>query len=951
MQSGSLADAVQRRWAAWRDRAREQGARVPESEAFVTTLQRVWEGSDYVAQSMERDPALPAALLDSGELLAQYGPGTLDRLLRDRLLDVRDEPALHRVLRLFRRRQMVRIIWRDLAGWATLEETLEDLSALADCCISRSLELLHSWQEAELGTPQDPDGNPQRMVVLGMGKLGARELNLSSDIDLIFTFPRRGPVQGNDRLSSEEYFRRLAQRLIQALDNQTVDGFVFRVDTRLRPFGESGPLVLSFGAMEEYYHSQAREWERYAMVKARAVAGEPAAVQDLMAVLRPFVYRRYLDFAAIESLREMKALISRELERKGLSDNVKLGPGGIREIEFIGQVFQIIRGGRETALQIRPIQPVLQLLGAHGLLPFYVVHELQSAYRFLRLVENRIQAWRDRQTHALPPAPEDRLRLARAMGYDDWDSFEAVLGRHRKRVQGHFDKVFAAPKAQGEERADSPYVSLWKYGLEGEQAPALLENAGFEHPAWTVQRLQAFRNSAACRNLGQRGRERMDHLMPMLLEAISGVGASDQILDRVLRLLEAIARRTAYLALLVENPVALSQLLRLIAISPWIGDQLSRHPLLLDELLDPRRLYSPLHREELADDLRTLMANVAPDDQEQQMERLRQFSQSNMLRVAAADLTGVIQVMVVSDYLTDIAEVTVQAVMDQCFDHLSARHGRPRGILGENTGFAVVGYGKLGGIELGYGSDLDLVFLHGNSDPQGVTDSARPIANDLFYARLAQRFIHMLGTRTPSGILYEVDTRLRPDGASGLLVSSLDAFAHYQGESAWTWEHQALLRARPVAGDPAVRARFNEIRRSVLSRERDPERLRSDVREMREKMRASLDRSGPDQFDLKQGHGGIADIEFMVQYAVLSQADRHPDLLDWTDNIRLLEGLARHDLMPGQRAEELADIYRALRTDYHRYSLQNQPGLVPAERLREERRRVRELWRELMLDD
>ncbi len=948
--TAGFADIAKTRWQAWCAKAKEQGLSIPDSAPFSAALLQVWEASDYVAQSIERDPTLLTELLASGRLLAQYGPGALDRQLRDLLQEVRDEAALHRTLRRFRRYQMVRIIWRDLAGWASLDETLEDLSALADCCIARTLALLHSWSEAELGTPLGPDGEPQSLVVLGMGKLGARELNLSSDIDLIFSFRGHGPVRDNDRLSSEQFFRRLAQRLVQALDNTTGDGFVFRVDTRLRPFGDSGPLVLSFGAMEDYYHAQAREWERYAMVKARAVAGEPGDVEELMAVLRPFVYRRYLDFAAIESLREMKQLISRELARKGMSDNVKLGPGGIREIEFIGQVFQIIRGGREQRLQIRPIQPVLNLLGELGLLPFYVVHELQSAYRFLRLVENRIQAWQDRQTHALPKDDEGRLRLARSMGFPDWEGFMAVLDRHRQRVQGHFDKVFAAPQAEDGDEGESPYASLWKSGLDDDQAVPLLQRSGFEQPEQAVQRLRTFHNSAACRNLGQRGRERMDRLMPLLLEAASGVGAADQTLERVLRLLEAIARRTAYLALLVENPIALSQLVRLIAVSPWIGDQLSRHPLLLDELLDPRRLYSPLRHEDLVNDLDVMLSNVDAQDQEQQMERLRQFAQSNMLRVAAADLTGVIRVMVVSDYLTEIAEVTVQAALEQCFGHLAQRHGRPQGILGDDTGFAVIGYGKLGGIELGYGSDLDLVFLHGNRGAQGSTDGNTPIPNDLFYARLAQRFIHMLNTRTPSGILYEVDTRLRPDGAAGLLVSSLDAFAHYQAESAWTWEHQALLRARPVAGDPAVRSRFRAIRLDVLARERDQDQLRKDVREMREKMRASLDRSNADQFDLKQGHGGIADIEFMVQYAVLSQAARHPDLLDWTDNIRLLGSLAHHDLMPGQTADELAHIYRALRTDYHRYSLQNQPGLIPVDRLTDERRRVVEMWRELMLD-
>jgi glutamate-ammonia-ligase adenylyltransferase len=755
-------------------------------------------------------------------------------------------------------------------------------------------------------------------------------------------------VRGHSYLTNEQFFQRLAQKLVQALNTQTADGFVFRVDTRLRPFGESGPLVLSFDALHDYYQAQAREWERYAMVKARPIAGDPEDVRHLMDMLRAFVYRRYLDYGAIESLRDMKALISKEVERKGMEDNIKLGPGGIREVEFVGQVFQIIRGGREPELQIRPIMAVLALLGDKGLLPGYVVAQLSQAYRFLRLVENRLQAWRDQQTHMLPEGDAGRLRLARAMGYSDWTGFRAVLERHRGRVQGHFDKVFAAPQA--EEEDEGPFAALWKGSLDASLAVGLLAETGFSHPESAVARLRLFRKSATCRSLSSRGRERLDRLMPMLLEAVAGCPAPDEGLNRVVNLVESIARRTAYLALLVENPVALSQLVRLIAISPWIAARLARQPLLLDELLDPRRLYAPLRHRELQGELDTLLAAVDPDDQEQQMERLRQFSQSNMLRVAAADLTGAIPVMIVSDYLTDIAEVSVAAVLSQCWDHLVRRHGRPRDIYGDDSGFAVIGYGKLGGIELGYGSDLDLVFLHGNRDPNAMTDGTRPLANDVFYARLAQRLIHMLNTATASGVLYEVDTRLRPDGAAGLLVSSLEAFARYQAESAWTWEHQALLRARPVAGDPAVRSRFRAIRAGVLASPRDPGRLRSDVREMREKMRAQLDRSNGHKFDLKQGCGGIADIEFMVQYRVLRWASRYPDLLDWTDNIRLLESLTRHDLLPGRAAEQLADAYRALRTDYHRFSLQDEPGLIPETRLQSERETVRELWRSMMSD-
>jgi len=401
----------------------------------------------------------------------------------------------------------------------------------------------------------------------------------------------------------------------------------------------------------------------------------------------------------------------------------------------------------------------------------------------------------------------------------------------------------------------------------------------------------------------------------------------------------------------VENPLALSQLVRLSGESSWVVSQLVRQPILMDELLDPRRLYSPLRRQELDAELDVMLGQLDPEDLEQQMERLRQFAQGNMLRVAAADLTDVIPLRIVSDYLTDIAEAVLTRTVDLAWRHLLAKHGAPTEIAGENTGFAVIGYGKLGGIELGYGSDLDLVFLHGSRNPMAVTaggDARRKIANDVFYARMGQRVIHLLTTRTPAGILYEADMRLRPNGNAGMLVSSLSAFEAYQEKEAWTWEHQAMLRARPIAGDPVVMARFEAIRRHVLSRERDPKALRRDVIEMRAKMRAALDKSEPGQFDLKQGVGGIADIEFMVQYAILRWAHQHPDLLDWSDNLRLLEGLERHALLAGDDAKLLANTYQVFRAVYHRNALQESPGLMSDQRLCEERRMVRDIWQTLM---
>jgi len=933
----------------WMVALAEHGIEVPRHPLIERTLESVWEASDYVAQSCIRYPEILPQLLASGHLERPYAPGEMDRLLAAELEGVADDRALAIALRRFRRREMARIIWRDIMVLAGLDATLEDLSALADACVDRSLRFLYRRLVAELGTPRDAAGTEQSLVILGMGKLGARELNLSSDIDLLFAYTARGHTDGPRPLTNEQFFTRLAQNLIQVLSAHEVDGFVFRVDVRLRPFGTSGPLTLSFDALEDYYQSQAREWERYAMIKVRVVAGDPEAGEWLDAMLRPFVYRRYLDFGAIESLRDMKRMIHRELERQGMADDIKLGPGGIREIEFIGQTFQLIRGGRDPELQIRSIRPVLRLLGEKGLLPVRAVEQLSAAYEYLRLVENRLQAWKDEQTHRLPEDPLGRLRLARAMGCVDWDDFYRVLQRHRDRVQGEFDRVFATPHVE-EECQDQAFTSLWTREGEDAHYRKQLAEAGFKDPRAILERLRNLRDSALRKGMGPHGDDRMARLIPPVVNLAADTSDPDLVLERVLRVLESVLSRTAYLAMLIEHPIVLSQLARLAEKSPWFTDQLVHHPLLLDELLDSRRLYAPLHRTDLEAELGSLLAPLAEGDLEQQMERLRQFAQGNRLRVAAADLTGVIPLTVVSSYLTGVAEVTVSQVLALAYAHLRAKHGPPPNAPNDGTGFLVLGYGKLGGLELGYGSDLDLVFLHGSDAVDAETGGDRRIAVGQLYLRLGQRMIHMLTTRTPSGQLYEVDMRLRPDGRTGMLVRSFTAFVGYQTGEAWTWEHQALVRARPVAGDRVLADRFEQVRRQLLCRPREPERLRTDVCAMRERMRKELDQTRRGWFDLKQGHGGITDIEFMVQYSVLRWAAQHPDLADRTDNGRLLETLAHLDLLPATMVEDLTDAYKALRAAYHRNALQGQPARIPDDQLVESREQVRGWWRKLMAD-
>ncbi len=944
-----LPEPLRGRVASLWERFREQNQ--PVAPELQGELARVWGASDFVAQTCIRDPALLQDLWASGDLARSYPESHYGQRLEALLATVTAEPALGEVLRRFRRREMVRIAWRDLARRAELNETTGDLSGLADACVAAALDRLHAWHCERWGTPVNAQGEVQRLVVLGMGKLGAHELNFCSDIDLIFAYPEDGETQGAARpLSNQEFFIRLGQRLIAALDATTAHGFVFRVDMRLRPFGESGALALSFDALENYYQIHGREWERYAMIKARVVAGDLQAGARLMKALKPFVYRRYVDYGAFESLREMKAMIAREVQRKGMEENVKLGAGGIREVEFIGQAFQLIRGGREPTLQVRRILTVLEALRGFQLLPDFVVHELVEAYTFLRHTEHRLQEWAEQQTHTLPKGETERLRLAFSMGFPHWAVFEKTLRRHMRRVHEHFEQVFAAPQTEHAKADALDLTAVWQGNVDEEQAEARLTEAGYRESGEVYRLVQQVRGGRSFVSLSSQGRTRMNQLMPLLLGAAGQSEHPDAALKRLLALVEAVARRTSYLSLLVENPMALSQLVRLCGASSWIAALLSRYPQLLDELLDPRALYAPPRRDELANELRQRLLQCGPDDLEQQMETLRHFKQAKVLRVAAADIMEAVPLMVVSDHLTEIAEVVLGASLDLAWRHLIERHGRPW--CGDarvcDTGFAVIGYGKLGGIELGYGSDLDIVFLH-SSDSQGrSTNGAKPLDNAVFYARLGQRIIHILHTRTPAGILYEVDTRLRPSGASGLLVSSVAAFSEYQAGQAWTWEHQALVRARAVAGDPAVIESFEKIRREALSRQRDLAELRREVREMRERMRAGLSKAREGQFDLKQDRGGMADIEFMVQYGVLAWAHDHPALLEYTDNIRLLQTFADKGLLPEPDVVLLSDAYRAYRARGHRLTLQDQPAIVDAGEFTDYRAQVARIWNALI---
>ncbi len=937
---------------------------------FAHRLVTLFAASPYCALLCRRFPDWLPQLAGSGALDQPRAAEQWRALLQLELDGVDNTEALDVALRRFRNREYLRIVWRDFNHLADMVGTTADITRLAEVCIDAALDFHYRALCAECGTPRDGQDNAQRMVVLGMGKLGAGELNLSSDIDLIFSYPAGGDTDGTDPskkggIPNQEFFARLGQRLIRSLDQNSAEGFVFRVDMRLRPYGDSGALVLNFDAMEEYYQDQGRDWERYAMIKARPVAGDIAAGEQLMALLRPFTYRRYIDFSAFESLRQMKLLIQREVQRRKLQQNIKLGGGGIREIEFIAQCFQLIRGGRERVLQERHLLTVLDYLVELGYLPTDAVVELKAAYIFLRNTEHAIQGHQDKQSQDLPTGDTARIALAHVLGFADWPAFVDVLEQHRGNVGRHFANVIAVPE---EERYQTHYPELaqwrsfWADTEASVEATAeQLAEQGHEDALETARLLLALRESRAVTRMQAQGRERLDEFMPQLLWAVTAADKPSQALQRILPLVEAVLRRTAYLVLCVENPPVLQQLVVLCSASPWIAEQLARHPALLDELLNTGTLYQAPPKEELRSDLVQQLLRIPLDDTEAQMEALRYFKLSHQLRVAAAEVSGRLPLMKVSDYLTWIAEAVLDHVLELAWHYLTSRHGAPQLAAdsavvasAEHKHFIVVGYGKLGGIELSHGSDLDLVFIH-DADPSGMTDGPAPLDNSSFFTRLGQRIIHILTAQTPLGVLYDVDMRLRPSGNSGLLVSSLKAFGEYQNKSAWTWEHQALVRARPVAGDSRLASAFNALREQVLCTPRDVDKLRENVIEMRDKMRGQLTPRGSETddnpvFDLKHGRGGIVDLEFLVQYATLANAPTHPALTRWTDNIRIIESLQAEGIFDAADSIGLTEAYKSLREAVHRRNLQQVSNLVPIAEWSGQRELVIELWRKWLED-
>jgi glutamate-ammonia-ligase adenylyltransferase len=905
------------------------------------SLEQVQSWSLFVERETSRFPEL----LAETHWQTAYAPGELTQRIHADLMASESLAQLNQRLRYHRRAEMVRIAIRDLKGLAEVEETLQDLSDLADALVSGALDWHYHVLTQRYGTPIGQEsGEPQKLIVLGMGKLGGQELNFSSDIDLIFVYPEKGQTEGADRaIPNDQFFIRLGQALNKSLTEFSPDGTVYRVDMRLRPFGQSGPLAVSFAEMETYYQVHGRAWERYALVKARIIAGDHEKGQELFEILRPFVYRKYVDFSAIEALRDLKAMINVEVQKKDMHRNIKLGPGGIREIEFIVQAFQLVHGGREKPLQGRRLMPMLSVLMERHYIDETTQQRLLEAYIFLRRAENRLQEWSDQQTHDLPTEARQQQALAESMGFDDYTVFKAALDVHLAFVQSEFDQVFA------DEAQDAVTdKTLKEVCLSDEIVSAGLQSLALEQPDEVADKINKFMASRAYTHASAEAVERFKAVLPLVLTELSQVDNQTLALERSLSVLASVMNRSVYLVLLKENLQAIKHLLQLCALSAWMAEVLVKYPALLDQLLDESILYEPLDLIGLKQEASAILAETFDDD-EAFMNQIRQWKHAQVFRVAAADITGHLPIMKVSDYLTWIAEAVLEATTEYAWQFMQKRSGLPGGYEPQaGMPFLIIGYGKLGGIELGYGSDLDIVFLYDELNPSAMSDGPKALENNLYFMRLTQKVISLLTTFMPTGVLYEVDTRLRPNGASGMIVTDLAAFEAYEKNKAWVWEHQALVRTRAIVGSEQAQTHFYDFKKAFITQPRSLDDLKGEVVSMRHKMRASLDKTSAERFDLKQGAGGIVDIEFMVQYLVLGFAHQYEPLTDWSDNIRLLETIKSVGLLDAERADQLIDAYRVYRNRYHRLALQNEKALVSTEEFVEEREVVSAAWQALM---
>ncbi len=913
-----------------------------------------------------------------------------------------NETSCMSFLRVTRRQHSAAIAVLELSQKISVEQAMLRMSLLAESLIQVAYLWSYAMQSQTFGAAassldwaqhsQEPgtelaielnqqptklDRSFQNMMVLAMGKFGGMELNFSSDIDLIFFYPSAGQTIGGRRtIENNRFFQKVGQQLIRLLDEKTSDGFVFRVDMRLRPYGDSGNLVMSVDQAEDYYHEQGRGWERFAMVRARIITGRPEEKYQLEQILRPFAFRRYIDYGVIDSLRSMKDMIQREVRRRGLVGDIKLGAGGIREIEFMVQSLQLIQGGRNKRLQERNLLKVLPLLAEQELLPEHSAEELADNYRFLRRLEHCLQQLEEKQTQQLPETTETQAVIATLMGFAHWDNFKVKLDQIQQSTNQQFNAIFGEEPTLNEEQDDF-YLSLWEGYISAEKLSEKLISVSIIDAKQLVNLITGFRNSNAHVSLSQKGAKRLKLFLPTLLAIGLETENPIETITNLIRILRTILKRTAYLDLLSENLPILQHLVDLVSRSQWIVDRLCESPILFDELLYPNSLYEPLQTSDLRSELRQSLLRIEESDQEQILDTIRNFKQINELRVAAALLAERLSISQVNRYLSQLAEVIIQTALGICWRQMIERYGEPSGLvdtaetasnidssldsdvssIAVDTGFAIIAYGKLGGNELGFNSDLDLVFLFDQplaSETVGArngssSDKPSRILNiSRFYTRLAQKLIHFLSTRTSLGVLYEVDMRLRPSGNSGMLVSHIDTFEVYQQESAWTWEHQALVRARPVAGSASICQRFAEIRHETLCQQRDSALLKKDVVEMRQKMRNELDKSAKTLFNIKQGAGGVVDIEFISQYLVLEHSHKIKSTGEGyfvpDSTIEILRFFNRQELLPVEDSRQLISAFRNYINRLNELTLEGKAKLVELTEFEHQINNVQRVW-------
>ncbi|WP_411690675.1 bifunctional [glutamate--ammonia ligase]-adenylyl-L-tyrosine phosphorylase/[glutamate--ammonia-ligase] adenylyltransferase [Acinetobacter towneri] len=900
-------------------------------------LQKTLHASQYAEQVLANHESLLQQDYAIDQFLKPLSADYIHQLVISTLQDIQDETLWMKTLRILRARLMFRWIWQDANQLTDVVTLTQELSDFADICVQVAKDFARIPLVAKHGEPIGYNGKVQDLIVVAMGKHGAQELNLSSDIDLIFAFDEQGETNGRKCIEVQQFCILWGQKLIYLLDHITADGFVFRVDMRLRPWGDGSALAISHVALEKYLSQHGREWERYAWIKARIITGGQEG-QELLQMTRPFVFRKYVDYTAFEAMREMKAMIEREVQRRNIEDNIKLGAGGIREVEFIVQVFQLIYGGSKLELQDRQCLVSLRHLGEAELLEPQAVLDLEDAYLFLRRVEHAIQALNDQQSQALPTEPELRARISDTLGFADWDSFMQTLNEKRVKVIYQFEHLI---------KENEPDSLLENYSQLEKQLDAVLDDQAknLVHEFWYGHGIK---------KLTAKALQRLKTFWPHLIEAVLQSENPQMALMRLMPLVESVLRRTVYLVMLIESKGALQRLVKMATVSPWICEELTQYPVLLDEFLSMD--FELPKRSDLEDSLRQQLLRIELDEVEDLMRVLRLFKKSNVLTVAASDVLAESHLMKVSDALTDIAEVTVNAALQLAYQMIVKKHGYPLDSEGQRCGlehnaFAIIGYGKVGGIELGYGSDLDVVFIH-NMDEQADTDGIKPISGFEFAMRVARKFVSLMTTQTLDGRVYDVDTRLRPSGDAGLLVTSLRAFEQYQLKSAWLWEHQALVRARSIAGEQQLRDKFEVLRCKILTQPRDEAYVRSEVLKMRQKMKDHLGSSKEQKkdgiFHLKQDAGGIVDIEFMAQYAVLAWSGSNPDLAHYSDNVRILEDAAKTGCLSSDDATALIQAYLRERAESHRLALANQSMQVNAADWYATREVVCKLWQRLI---